>query len=334
VTAAIGVPLGWLPAPDAAVALVAVHLGMWDGFGLLVLGAAMVPVVLLVARGLARVRLAAWLGRLPRRVGALPTEVRPSSERPRGYKVARLVAGQPGEGGAFLGATLGGTYSRDGTAGCEVLAGQLPPPRRWGRRRLPPNHAAPDLSCTCGFHAMRDRGEAAALLTSRPPISRLFGLVLLEVDLGGTVVEFDRGFRASHQRVLGVQVPRWCLTCATAGRARRAVRVAGLAGGCLEEACKQDLPTHPPLYRLAMLVHHREMLARLDGRAALRAVCEDHTWAPHGAVPGAAPAVVLELADLAAQLGTEVSWLDDDGFDVATFVETMALVPPGRALTR
>jgi hypothetical protein len=73
---------------------------------------------------------------------------------------------------------------------------------------------------------------------------------------------------------------------------------------------------------------------RLEGRAALRPVCDDHTPAPPPAAKqatGATPStVVLELADLAAGLGTEVRWLDDAAFDVERFVETVSWPPPPR----
>jgi hypothetical protein len=278
-----------------------------------------------------RVRNAAWLGRLPGRLGALPTEDRGSYDRPSGFKVARLTA-DPGTGeGRFLGLTLGGAYAADDLAGCEVLAGSISPPRRWGRRRVPEPHDPPDLACTCGFHAFRDRAEALELLATRPPVSRMFGPVLLEVDLAGTVVEFDRGYRASQQRVLGVHVPRWCLPCARGGRGRPAVRLAGIAGADLERACRSDLPDQPSLYRYALAAHHLEVVRRLEGRAALRPVCEDHTPVVAPPDPERAPStVVLELADLAAGLGTEVRWLDDEVFALRRFLEAVSWPPPPR----
>jgi hypothetical protein len=347
------------------------------GVVVLALGAAMVAVVLVSWSACRWLRTAAWQGRLPWRLGALPVEDRASHDPPRGYKVARLVVDPGGGAGGFLGLTVGGLYGADTSASCEVLQGSLPPPRRLGRRARPRQHDAPDLGCTCGFYAFQDRAGAEALLSTRPPVSRLFGLALLEVDLAGTVIEFDRGFRASRQRVLGVGVPPWCVPCATAGRARRAQRFAGLAGRNFEEACHEDLPRHPPLYRFALMVHHAALVDRLAGRAALRAVCDEHTprdgAAPTGAATtggaatggadtgaahtgaattggaatgGAAtggattasgagaetsPALVLELPDLAAQLGTEVRWLDDERFDVDGFVDAMSWLPPGSA---
>lgn len=315
---------------DLAPARDAPSLGEPYGLTMLAFGVALVMATLLAGRAWRAIRIAAWRGRLPGRAGALPTEIRGSHERPRGYKVARLVTDPASETGEFLGATFGGLYTHDSTAVCEVLEGTLPPPRRWGRRSLPRPHQAPEIACSCGFYVLRERHDATELLSGRPPISRLFGVVLLEVDLSGTIIEFDHGFRASHQRVLGVQVPRWCLTCATEGRARPAARLAGLSGRDFEEACKADVPQHPPLYRLAVLVHHQQLLTRLGERAALRPVCDQHTPRKVRSAGADQPApVVLELADLAAQLGTEVSWLADDEFAVRRFVETMTFVPPG-----
>lgn len=266
---------------------------------------------------------ALWHGRAPGNLGALPTEQRASHDRPGGYKVARLVLDPETEKASFLGLTLGGMYEQEAAAGCEVLAGALPPPRRWGRRTSPPSHEAPDLACTCGFYALRDRSAALELLATRPPVSRLFCAVLLEVDLAGTVIEFDRGYRSAQQRVLGVQVPRWCLPCARQGRAVRAERIAGLGGEALSRACHSDLPQHPPLYRAALAAHNAEVVRRLGGRAALRPVCDAHT-----PVDGADESVALELADLASGLGTEVRWLEDEAFDLTRYVDTVSWPPP------
>jgi hypothetical protein len=262
-------------------------------------------------------------------VGRLPRETRASTDRPTGAKVARLLADPVGDGGVFLGLTVGGRYASEATATCEVLDGTLPPPRRWWRRRMPAPHTAPDLGCSCGFYAFRSRERALALLADRPPVSRLFGTALLEVDLAGTVVEFDRGYRASHQRVLGVAVPPWCVPCAAGARTERAVAVGGAAGRRLASALQQELPRLPSAYRLALTVHHTALLERLEGRAALRPVCEQHadeTARSADALLG--DGIVLELVDLAARLGTEVRWLEGASFDVRGFVEALSWTPP------
>jgi hypothetical protein len=259
----------------------------------------------------------------------LPSETRSGVDRPRGYKVAKLVAVADADRAGFLGLTLGGLYDADAPAVCEVLAGSVPPRRRWGRRARPPDHTAPDLGCTCGFYAYQLREPATELLAGRPPVSRLLGTALLEVDLAGTVIEFQRGFRAGRQRVLGVQVPRWCVPCAANGEARRAERLGGLDGDALDAAMRAEVPRLPPGSRVPVAVHYAGLLARLAGRAALRPVCDHH--ARSGSPPawaGPAPTVTVELATLAGWLGTETRWLDDRLFDVDTYVEALSWVPP------
>jgi hypothetical protein len=308
------------------------HAAELQGPAVVVVGSTLLVVWMVSVRTWDRLRVAAREGRLPGGIGALPTETRPSHDRPRGHKVAKLVVDPASGRAGFLGLTVGGLYGGDTVASCEVLAGWLPPPRRWGRRRPPPAHDVPDLSCSCGFHAFERRSEAVQLLAERPPVSRQFGAVLLEVDLAGTVIEFDRGFRASHQRVLGVQVPRWCVPCAARGQLRAARRVAGLASADFAEELRAELPRYPPAYRVALAVHHQAMLERLAGRVPLRGVCEEHTPRPTSASAGtASPPVALELADLAAHLGTEVRWLDEEeaAFDTTAFVEAMSWTPPG-----
>jgi hypothetical protein len=256
---------------------------------------------------------------------ALRSEWLPSADRPRGHKVGRLVVGPSDGEGRFLGLTVGGLYTSDDEACCEVLDGRLPPPRRWGRRVVPPPHGVPDLGCSCGFHAFKEERAAVKLLSERPPVSRLFGAALLDVDLAGTVIEFDRGFRAGRQRVLGVQVPRWCVPCAADGEAQRAERVAGDAGQRLESGLRSEVPRVPSVYRLAVAVHHASLLERLAGRAALRPVCDGHT--PPDGRGNSAEVVVLELAELAGRLATEVRWLADERFDHRGFVEALSWLP-------
>lgn len=273
------------------------------------------------------VRPARW-ARFGRHRGPV-TERRASTERPLGYKVGRLVADPREGGGCFLGMTVGGLYASDATATCEVLDGRLPPPRRWGRRVVPAPHRVPDLGCTCGFHAFNSAAAATQLLAERPPVSRLFGAALLEVDLAGTVIEFDRGFRAGHQRVLGVQVPRWCVPCAADGVALGAQALAGYAGRPLEQGLREEVPRFPSVYRLGVAVHYASLLERLAGRAALRPVCDRHA-SVHGddAALDGSEVVVLGLPEVAGRLGTEVRWLEAVRFDVTRFIEALSWLPP------
>lgn len=71
-----------------------------------------------------------------------------------------------------------------------------------GRSR-PALHEAPGVSCKCGFYAVRTVDEARAAG---------YGLVTLDVELSGRVVVHERGYRAQHQRVLRVHLPR-CWFC-------------------------------------------------------------------------------------------------------------------------
>lgn len=67
-------------------------------------------------------------------------------------------------------------------------------------------HEVPDptgVCQSCGFYAFADRDNA--LLRD--------GTALLQVELSGTVIRHERGYRAGHQRVLGVWVERWCQLC-------------------------------------------------------------------------------------------------------------------------
>jgi hypothetical protein len=64
-------------------------------------------------------------------------------------------------------------------------------------------HVAPALRCHCGFHAVATTRE---LWRVAPAI----GGVVLDVELAGIVVEHQRGWRASHQAVLGVRLPARC----------------------------------------------------------------------------------------------------------------------------
>lgn len=70
----------------------------------------------------------------------------------------------------------------------------------------PEDHIActgtPDLRCSCGWYAMRDRdqvtlGGAAAIV---------------DVELSGRVIVAERGFRAEHQRILRIELPA-CYFC-------------------------------------------------------------------------------------------------------------------------
>lgn len=110
-------------------------------------------------------------------------------------------------------------------------------------------HNAPEWSCSCGFYAL-----------SAKPTSAEHGWFIANVELFGTVIEGEFGWRASRQRVLSLEVFR---TCQAAD------------GECDQSA---------------------------DGFQVGRGgkvwpVCAKH-----------APLGVSSLADIRAQVGTEVKW--------------------------
>jgi hypothetical protein len=75
----------------------------------------------------------------------------------------------------------------------------------WLRRKPRPTHEAPDPSCECGVYAAElDRVGQYVLeaLTVRP-----VACVIGRVSLWGTVIECERGFRASHAYPLRIYVP-------------------------------------------------------------------------------------------------------------------------------
>lgn len=60
------------------------------------------------------------------------------------------------------------------------------------------NHDAPAPECTCGFYA---------LPPDLPATYEHAGTVTLLVELSGTVIEHEKGYRAGHQRVIGCEIP-------------------------------------------------------------------------------------------------------------------------------
>lgn len=68
-------------------------------------------------------------------------------------------------------------------------------------------HAPPSPSCTCGFHAYHARARAEAELerSTRP-------LVVLEVEVAGSALQYPSGWRFAHQRLRRLSLPG-CRAC-------------------------------------------------------------------------------------------------------------------------
>jgi hypothetical protein len=185
----------------------------------------------------------------------------------RGYKTAQLVLTPDGTAASMSGITLGGSYKAEDRARCAIR----------GCR-------APGLDCECGFYAFKDRAEAVELLRATVACNGLRDKALLTVDLEGSVLEYERGYRGERQRVLGVQLERNCARCRDEGVGRRAT--------CLAAARQ---------FRVAPFVRYLTPVAgATSGMLPVRPVCDHH-------VPERA--VVLGLPELAGLLGTEVTWL-------------------------
>jgi hypothetical protein len=77
--------------------------------------------------------------------------------------------------------------------------------RRWRKERL--THAAPQQRCQCGIYAIDDPFELGSYLDSRYPDRDGAHRIVGRVSLWGTVVESERGWRASHAYPAHLYVP-------------------------------------------------------------------------------------------------------------------------------
>lgn len=118
-------------------------------------------------------------------------------------------------------------------------------------------HAAPAEACTCGFYAVRDPNELAA------------SPVLIEVELFGRVIVYERGYRAERQRLLRVGLPG-CFYC---------------HGPSSVAAGKAIAPWETPEE------HERSIYT----------MCEEH-------LPLCGPALTITFAELSERLGVPVGY--------------------------
>lgn len=189
----------------------------------------------------------------------------------RGYKVAQLIVGS--DDTAWLAGVTSLRYGIDTLAHCR-------------RRACQP----PGLDCRCGFYAFRERQQALDLLGQLGARHPARSYVVLTVDLDGTVLEYESGFRAQRQRVLRIEIPDACMRC---------VRT-----GVVEPAA--TFMAHPQ-FRGEQLLYERTLMARMAlpvGSAPVRPLCDAH-------VPARADAHRMDLAALRRLLVTEVALLPD-----------------------
>ena len=91
---------------------------------------------------------------------------------------------------------------------CEPLTAECLHAEPWPRRvlrRPPSRHDSPQPRCECGIYAA-DLARVDLYLTPSP-LEPTVGRVLGRVSLWGTVIECERGFRASHAYPLAIYVP-------------------------------------------------------------------------------------------------------------------------------
>lgn len=91
----------------------------------------------------------------------------------------------------------------------------------------PHRHDAPGVDCGCGFYALP--GDLG-------PTYEHQSYVTLMVELSGTVIEHDKGYRAGHQRVVECQIPP-CPFCGA-----QAARVLATGGTMTMAVCDAHAP--------------------------------------------------------------------------------------------
>lgn len=184
----------------------------------------------------------------------------------RAVKRARLRIAPSGGDATLSGLTLGGRYEAEDDARC------------------PRGCPSPADGCDCGFYALRPEAENHVFRTSER--LRRATTVRLEVELSGSVLEYELGYRAQHQRVLRVIVPSICASCARFDATQEAVALVAVP------------PAQNP-YGVSVL--SRTAPGSRENWATLEPTCELHRRARR-----AEPSV--GLLDLAGMIGTEVVW--------------------------
>jgi hypothetical protein len=88
------------------------------------------------------------------------------------------------------------------------------------------DHEAPAADCSCGFYAVADDTQLWRLGADEPE------LAVLDVELAGTVIEHDHGYRASDQRVTHVRFHGVCVRCGQRAETFAHRRFGGLVPSC------------------------------------------------------------------------------------------------------
>ena len=116
-----------------------------------------------------------------------------------GYKAVslKLTKGGKIEVGGYV-----GSVTLDATAKCSA----------WPRPEVP--HEAPDVNCKCGLYALDDAADVSYGYRDTEHLAT--------VELFGTVIVGETGWRASRQRILDIALGTSCRACDLFGDVRRA----------------------------------------------------------------------------------------------------------------
>lgn len=117
------------------------------------------------------------------------------------HRIARLRL--DGTSKPFSSLNEGIRFGVDADASCSSAIYRI---MRAGSFNPPTSHDAPAIGCTCGFYALPSDVE---------PWGEGTDYVTLMVELSGSVIEHDKGYRAQHQRVVECQIPA-CPYCGAA----------------------------------------------------------------------------------------------------------------------
>lgn len=77
--------------------------------------------------------------------------------------------------------------------------------RSWGSGKseeTAPDHKAPHVDCSCGFYGVKKHAIEECLSTYSTPTTWL-----AEIYLSGTVIEFEKGYRAEKQEIIALYAP-------------------------------------------------------------------------------------------------------------------------------
>lgn len=237
------------------------------------MGFALVGFILLLVVPVLLAHLLSGMHRSASRYHWLAMEEELSIEPEVAYKTAQVLVAANGRSAMLSGVTEGRAYHADEDAACKR-----------------PDCTPPGLDCVCGFYAFRVRREAEDMIGRTLSYYGVRPTALLTVELDGEVLEYERGFRAAHQRVVDVEFTLGCDLCERFGDRNDAVALAASA-------------TFVPR-RLTGL--GRPTVRMPEGFFPVRPVCEVHLPQDEGSW-------VLDPGELSFLLGANVRWMTPPG---------------------